>query len=216
MSFTIRENIRKPGNRNHLSGLNDIVQDFVNQAKAFLGVYWEKNINSLTFRINWNKGFYSLKTIFSLTDWSLLPPVKYEQVEKIVACYINLVKGKVIPEYNRKSPSNKDISYIEDKVAEYYGQSKELVKVVLYELYWATKDNTLSTDEFLRPITYAQYCEYKEKPGLEGEKGGDTSNFFEDLVSAFKVLFWVLVISGTAFGAWWLYNNWGMLFGGKK
>lgn len=184
-------------------GLNDIIDQVISNAKILLGDYWESNINKLTYRINWNKHKGNVLRFVPFVRLALMP-VSFDEVERIVACYMNLVLKNNMIEYDRKNnPSG--VPKIEKAVSEYYGQNLTLVKTVLYSLYYATKDGTMETDEFLRPRTYNQYVEIKEKPETEGNMG--EKGFLESVFSMVDILTYVILIGVAIIGGFWIYNN---------
>jgi hypothetical protein len=158
------------------------------------GAYLPKAISTLTYRINWNKGSYCY----------LISCLAYEDVKAIVTIYINLVKDGKIPEYDRKNNPDK-ISFIENEVQKIYGKNIVDVKTTLYELYYATLDGMLSTDEFLRPKTFQKNIDYKNNVDLQGNKGG-VEGFINSVYSTLKTLLWILILAGIGYAGYYVYN----------
>jgi hypothetical protein len=158
------------------------------------GAYLPKAISTLTYRINWNKGSYCY----------VISCLAYEDVKAIVTIYINLVKDGKIPEYDRKNNPDK-INFIENEVEKIYGKNIADVKTTLYELYYATLDGMLSTDEFLRPKTFEKNIDYKNNPDLQGNQGG-VEGFINSVYSTLKTLIWILILAGIGYAGYYVYN----------
>lgn len=185
------------------AGLSDFIDSSLKTVRSLLGDYWYSNISKLTYRINWNKNPSNPLRLVPFARLFLMP-VSEDTVERIVAVYMNLVLSQNMIEYDRKkNPTS--IPKIESAVAQYYGQNPEMVKLVLYELYWATMDGTIDTDEFLRPRTYKEYCSIKEKPDTKGDMG--QKGFLDQLIGTLETVGWVILGTVLIFGGWFLYNN---------
>lgn len=177
------------------TSLNDTIIDRWWAALLNLfGAYIESAITTINYRSNWNKGMWCYLTAC----------ISYENTRDIVTIYINLVKNGKIPEYDRKNNPSK-ISFIEKEVQKIYGRNTNDVKVTLWELYYATLDGSLSTDEFLRPLTYKKTIAYKETPDLEGNNGG-VEGLVNNLFSILKIVIWLIIIASVGYGAYVLYN----------
>lgn len=175
--------------------LNDTIIDrWWIALKNLFGFYIEKAISTINYRTNWNKGTWC---------W-LTSCVPYENTRDIITIYIHLVKEGKIPEYDRKKNPSK-ISFIENQVQKIYGRNINDVKVTLWELYWATLDGSLSTDEFLRPKTYTTNIDYRETPDLQGNTGG-VEGFIFTIGSILKTIIWLIIIASVGYVAYVLYN----------
>ena len=138
--------------------------------RNLLGYTWERNISKLNYRIQYNKGIWC-----RLTDC-----FPYELTERIVSVYIHLAKEFIIPEYDRTKRNI--IPTIENEVYNIVKGNINDVKVVLWEMYWATMDGTI-IPEICFPLTYKNQVITMSKPELETAKANDAKNFFSELTS---------------------------------
>ncbi len=196
MSYITKANKNTKNILNYSSGLNDTLVDrwFI-ALKNIFGFYIERALSVITYRVNWNKGLFCYIT----------ECVSYGNVRDIVTIYINLVKQGKIPEYDRVNNA-KFINFIENEVFKIYGRNINDVKVVLWELYYATLDGSLSTDEFLRPLTYKKTANYKEKPELEGNSTG-VEGFINNLAKTLKIVIWIIIIASISYLGYTIYNS---------
>ena len=171
---------------------DNIIDRLVVAVKNIFGAYWERNVTTLTYRINWNKGIYCY----------MVQCLDYFAVEKIVAIYFNLAKEGKIPEYDRKNNPSK-ITFIENEVQKIYNQNINDVKTTLYNLYFATLDGTLTTSEFLKPKTYNKNIETIHKP----DTAGNEESFTSEVLKMLRFLLWAIIIGAGAYGGYMIYNN---------
>ena len=160
-----------------------------------LGWDWEQAISELTNRVNWNKGAKCFPVTFSSECF------RYYEPDTIVRTYVNEVLKGNIPEYDRLKDS-KNVPLIEKHVAEVSGKKIDRVALTLWELYFATKDNSFRTDAFLRPLTAQKYEASRNTP-IKGSLQDTT----DDIFSTIKTILIILAIVAAAGGGLWLYSN---------
>lgn len=140
---------------------------------------WERDLNKVFNRTNWNLKCY------------ISPCIELTEVRSIIAIYGNLAGEKQIPEYQVENAGLK--KYVELKVNEIYGQDINTVETVLWNLYWATKDGTLSSNVLLQPVKYVQNKDKRETPKNIPSAG-------DDLESLLTLIKWTILIVGIGYG----------------
>lgn len=86
---------------------------------------------------------------YNASKWNTLPfaeSYKYDDIEQIMESYAALVAEKKIPVLVRNT-SNDNLNTIVKQVALKSGRREDLVRVVLYEAYWAAYGNPVAIPE---------------------------------------------------------------------
>lgn len=119
------------------------------------GSDYDRDIATLTSRLNANAGWGC-----AIIQGSAC--YRTDEVEKVVSVYVNQVKKKTIPEYEREGKAVSAIPQIEQLVGELSGVNPKRVAAVLYELYYGIKDGSLKLDRLLWPETAEQNEEQRQ------------------------------------------------------
>ena len=83
-------------------------------------------------------------------------------IKSIVAIYTNLVATNKIPEYQVNNSGLK--KQTEFEVNKIYEQSIDEVETVLWNLFFATKDGSLSSNALLQPTKYVKNSDKRNVP----------------------------------------------------
>ena len=143
-------------------------------------------------RYNWNQG----------NVWQLLNPfgsmpesASGDEVEKVMACYINLCKKRTIPEFQPWQAVGME------QVAKCSGVRQEKAYDILYQLYYATADGTIKSSEFIHPLTYSQF--EQDRQGMT--VAGKVEQGLKDTVSVLK---WVLILGALGYVGYIVWHHW--------
>lgn len=180
-------------NENNLNGLAREIFDFP-WGKWIAGDYsWEYGnaIQEVSRRANYNAN----KTGFHIPGFSTYAT---DDVEQIINAYGNSVLDGTIPEYNdRGSAAEKNLIY--DVVAQRSNMNRDLVRVVLFELYWAVEGTppTLLNDMVLRPKKFNDNQEAGHQGTPKTARGGES--FWDNLRDNGKTLITLAIIGAGAY-----------------
>lgn len=136
-----------------------------------LSILWSTIIGEMN-----NDYYKAISTVYTRMNWNsdgalfLLPGFEsytIDDVQAVMNAYGNLAADGKIPEYEDPDPRglNKGKkAFIWQMVTAASGRNEMFVRTVLYELYWATRDGSITRTEFLRPSSYKAGSQYREIP----------------------------------------------------
>lgn len=127
---------------------------FKNLVMSAFGTDYDRDIATLTNRVNANAGFGCAVFVTARC-------YRTDEVEKIVSAYVNLVKKRSIPEYEPRIGQS-TIALIEQRVASAAGVVQGRAAAVLYQLYYGVKDGSIKLDRLLSPVTTARNADVRE------------------------------------------------------
>lgn len=125
-----------------------------------------------------------------------------DDISTILDAYGNSVLDGTIPEYN-DTGKKAEKEYIYDVVADRSSMNRDLVEVVMYELYWAVNGNppTLQSDMILRPAKFKE----NQKRGYTNapDTANSTKGAFDSIRDSLKT---ILIIGIIGVGAYALIS----------
>lgn len=149
-------------------------------------------VQNISRRANYNANRIGYSYIPGFTTYET------NDIARILDVYGNSVLDGTIPEYDENA-SRKTKDYIYDVVAQRSNMNRELVKVVLFELYWAVNGNppTLYSDMVLNPKKFKENQDkgYAKPPITAGPNG----NPIDDLRDTVKT---ILILGAVGLGAY--------------
>ena len=181
---------------------------------AILQKQWDKAVIIIRDRVNYNR---SGGLMGSVIDVITLKPifgdskmVSLGQVSSVESAYYNLVKSdNSYPEYDAYNAlqGDKGIWTLIYKVAEISGVNSDIVRDVLDQLEYATKDNSIPTFEFYKPRTFETGITLRQTPeGVDAVQNSPTFKAAGNLLSIFGWLVNnmvpVLIIGGGGIVLW--------------
>lgn len=141
----------------NITGLGDNVkppleQSFWDRTLFLWGViansYYEKSVMDIVYALNWNDGVWNW--VSGKIDW--------KDVATIFNAYGNAVIANKISVFEYESLNKEQINNIINYVSKISGYDFNLVKRVLTQLYFYTKDGTIKFDGILRPGNLSKYA----------------------------------------------------------
>lgn len=176
-------------------------RDFLIWFYATIGFDYSQVIDVVTKRINWNKGIMCIPIQTSSECY------RTWEVELIINTYHNLVINNGLAQYDRKNNPGM-ITQIETLVQTNSGRPIERVKIILWELYWATLDGTIRDDGILFPLKIEEVRKQRVTPEkYKSENGLDaTINLVNTSINWLNYALIGLVVGGVAFVGYKIYK----------
>lgn len=158
---------------------------------------WERACHQVQNRVNWNRD-----CIIGFEPSC----VRYDLVEKVMECYVNNVLSDEIPEYepiwNAERNTYQMKKIILTKVALCADAAESDVMEILWELYWGTQDNSVTSQYALHPkASKEQQIKYQHIP-----EGADSpTNTFNAIFDVFKWIAIIAVVGGVGYVGYEIY-----------
>jgi len=151
--------------------------------------------------INTVKTVYN-RVNYNISKWNTIPfveTVSYENVDEVINGYGNIVvSDETIEQWqpNRFNAVEQQRTY--RLVQKASGVSAKYVKMILDELYWATKDGEVVENKWIRPREFKEYIEYRQQ-----NKATKGNEWFSNTIDVTK---WLLILAGIGIAGYLLFN----------